>query len=187
MKKLLLHAVILPTLTLSTGLAANAPHGLSLKHAKYGASHSDNCTPQKPLKEAQSDEYHTITMRVRITVYWSVGSGSDHWSRMKMSSLSIPLVEGSHCAVDPDIIPYGSQVSFPEISEIRTLSAVDTGGGVVSKTASNGKVPVIDIYFVKKSDALEFSDKHGAYTSAIIRIPRKPKTIAQLRQFYAAG
>jgi 3D (Asp-Asp-Asp) domain-containing protein len=40
------------------------------------------------------------------------------------------------------------------------VKAVDTGSAVVSKTASGGKLPVIDVFFVKKSDAINFANSN---------------------------
>ena len=63
--------------------------------------------------------------------------------------------EGRTIAVDPDIIPYGSQVLliFPDGTQ-RTYTAEDCGGGV------NGSH--IDIYLDRHADALRFGVQSAA-------------------------
>lgn len=96
-------------------------------------------------------------LTVRLTVYWARGSGTDSDSRRMRSSTGYTLKEGESIAVDPRIIPYDKEVIIPNIGLVK---AVDTGTAVKNKVASDGKLPVIDVFFVNKSDALEFADSH---------------------------
>ena len=80
-------------------------------------------------------------MKVRITGYWP---GEDEWSSRFQSSTGTRLQAGRHCAVDPDIIPLWSKIKI--MNEKREWVAVDTGSAVISKKASGGKLPVIDVF-----------------------------------------
>lgn len=102
-----------------------------------------------------SQEVKVLT--VRLTVYWARGSGTDSDSRKMRSSTGYTLKEGESIAVDPRIIPYNKEVIIPNVGLVR---AVDTGTAVKDKVASGGKLPVIDVFFVNKRDALDFADSH---------------------------
>jgi 3D (Asp-Asp-Asp) domain-containing protein len=80
-------------------------------------------------------------MKVRITGYWP---GEDEWSSRYQSSTGTRLRAGRHCAVDPDIIPLWSKIRI--LNGKREWVAVDTGSAVISKKASGGKLPVIDVF-----------------------------------------
>ena len=88
----------------------------------------------KPQKEAKR-------IKVRITGYWP---GEDEWSSRYQSSTGTRLRAGRHCAVDPDIIPLWSKIKI--INCKREWVAVDTGTAVKNKKASNGRLPVIDVF-----------------------------------------
>jgi 3D (Asp-Asp-Asp) domain-containing protein len=64
----------------------------------------------------------------RITFYCS-----DRGSGGPISSTGVRLEAGKHVAVDPAIIPYGSQVTIPGLG---TYRAVDSGAGVRARTAA---------------------------------------------------
>lgn len=96
-------------------------------------------------------------LTVRLTVYWARGSGTDADSRRMRSSTGYTLKQGDSIAVDPKIIPYTKEVLIPNVGLVK---AVDTGSAVVSKTASGGKLPVIDVFFVNKSDAINFANSN---------------------------
>lgn len=96
-------------------------------------------------------------LTVRLTVYWARGSGTDADSRRMRSSTGYTLKQGDSIAVDPKIIPYAKEVLIPNVGLVK---AVDTGSAVVSKTASGGKLPVIDVFFVNKSDAINFANSN---------------------------
>lgn len=93
-------------------------------------------------------------MRARLTVYWAKGSGTDSDTARKKSSSGTRLREGVSVAVDPRLIPFYKRLYIPNLG-IRV--AHDTGTAVKLKKASGGKLPVIDIFFEKKQDALRFA------------------------------
>lgn len=88
----------------------------------------------RPQKEAKR-------IKVRITGYWP---GEDEWSSRYQSSTGTRLRAGRHCAVDPDIIPLWSKIKI--LNGKREWVAVDTGTAVKSKKASNGSLPVVDVF-----------------------------------------
>lgn len=96
-------------------------------------------------------------MTVRLTVYWARGGDTDYYSSKKKSSTGYTLKQGESIAVDPRIIPYRKEVIIPNIGLVK---AVDTGTAVRQKTASNGKLPVIDVFFEHKKDAITFANRY---------------------------
>jgi len=96
-------------------------------------------------------------MTVRLTVYWAKGGGTDYYSSKKQSSTGYTLKQGESIAVDPRIIPYRKEVIIPNIGIVK---AVDTGTAVIQKKASNGKLPVIDVFFEHKKDAMLFANRY---------------------------
>lgn len=96
-------------------------------------------------------------MTVRLTVYWAKGGDTDYYSSKKKSSTGYTLKQGESIAVDPKIIPYKKEVIIPNIGIVK---AVDTGSAVKAKTASNGKLPVIDVFFEHKKDAITFANRY---------------------------
>lgn len=96
-------------------------------------------------------------MTVRLTVYWARGGDTDYYSSKKRSSTGYTLKQGESIAVDPNIIPYKKEVIIPNIGIVK---AVDTGSAVKAKTASNGKLPVIDVFFEHKKDAMAFANRY---------------------------
>jgi 3D (Asp-Asp-Asp) domain-containing protein len=107
------------------------------------------------IPKTDSKELKVLT--VRLTVYWARGTGTDADSRRMRSSTGYTLKQGDSIAVDPRIIPYDKEVIIPNVGLVK---AVDTGTAVKDKVASNGKLPVIDVFFVNKSDALEFANRN---------------------------
>jgi len=93
-------------------------------------------------------------IKARLTVYWAKGSGTDNDTARKKSSSGTRLREGISVAVDPRLIPFYKRLYIPNLG-IRV--AHDTGTAVKQKKASGGKLPVIDIFFEKKQDALNFA------------------------------
>ena len=73
------------------------------------------------------------------------------------SSTGYTLKQGDSIAVDPRIIPYQKEVIIPNIGLVK---AVDTGTAVREKKASNGKLPVIDVFFTHKKDAIAFANAY---------------------------
>jgi len=96
-------------------------------------------------------------MTVRLTVYWAKGGGTDSDSAKKRSSTGYTLKQGESIAVDPRIIPYRKEVIIPNVGLVK---AVDTGTAVKQKKASNGKLPVIDVFFEHKNDAIKFANRY---------------------------
>jgi len=94
---------------------------------------------------------------VRLTVYWAKGGNTDYYSSKKKSSTGYTLKQGESIAVDPKIIPYRKEVIIPNIGLVK---AVDTGTAVIKKKASSGKLPVIDVFFEHKKDAILFANKY---------------------------
>ena len=94
------------------------------------------------------------SVKVRLTTYWAKGGDSDKWSKSKQSFTGATLKEGVSVAVDPRLIPFFKRVYIPNLG-LRV--AHDTGTAVRNKTASGGKLPVIDVFFEKKKDAMEFA------------------------------
>jgi len=96
-------------------------------------------------------------LTVRLTVYWAKGGDTDADSRRLRSSTGYTLKQGDSIAVDPRIIPYQKEVIIPNIGLVK---AVDTGTAVREKKASNGKLPVIDVFFTHKKDAIAFANAY---------------------------
>jgi 3D (Asp-Asp-Asp) domain-containing protein len=93
------------------------------------------------------------SMLARVTVYWA----------QNQSATGARLREG-HCAVDPERIPYGSRVVFPD----GPCTAVDTGPAVVNRKAARlsghtdaqRSAIVVDRYFETKSKAMAWANAH---------------------------
>src|SRR6266404_1928735 len=102
----------------------------------------------------------------RVTSYWT-GEGS------KCASTGQRLRAG-HCAVDPERIPYGSKVVFPD----GVCTAVGTGPAVVNRkaarlcgrTASQLKAIVVDRFFETKGEAVAWTNAHPHFmTLQVVR------------------
>jgi len=107
------------------------------------------------IPKTNSSGFRVLT--VRLTVYWARGGDTDADSRRLRSSTGYTLKQGDSIAVDPRIIPYQKEVIIPNVGLVR---AVDTGTAVREKKASNGKLPVIDVFFTHKKDALAFANAY---------------------------
>lgn len=105
----------------------------------------------------QTDSSNLKILTVRLTVYWARGSGTDADSRRMRSSTGYTLKQGESIAVDPRIIPYEKEVIIPNVGLVK---AVDTGTAVKERVASNGKLPVVDVFFVNKKDAENFANNN---------------------------
>jgi len=105
----------------------------------------------------------------RVTVYWhGEGSGENAaWN-------GTPLRE-EHCAVDPNRIPYGSKVVFPDAECV----AVDSGPDVINRKAARlcgrkaaeRNAIVIDRFFDSKQKALEWAQTHPHFMTVRILTP----------------
>jgi 3D (Asp-Asp-Asp) domain-containing protein len=67
------------------------------------------------------------------------------------------LKEGISVACDPKIFDYGTKIM---IEGVGVRQVHDTGTAVVEKKASKGKLPVVDIFFLKESSAEQFANSH---------------------------
>jgi 3D (Asp-Asp-Asp) domain-containing protein len=93
--------------------------------------------PKKPAKK----------LKVRLTAYWC---GQDPDTSRFKSSTGYTLKSGRSCAVDPKIIPYGSTV----VVDGKEFKAIDTGTAVIAKKASHGRLPVVDLFYKTKRQAM---------------------------------
>src|SRR6476646_10892412 len=102
----------------------------------------------------------------RVTSYWA-SEGSNYASTGQR-------LRAGHCAVDPERIPYGSKVVFPD----GVCTAVDTGPAVVNRkaarlcgrTASELKAIVVDRFFETKLEAMAWTSAHPEFmTLQIVR------------------
>jgi 3D (Asp-Asp-Asp) domain-containing protein len=111
----------------------------------------------------------------RLTAYWA-GEG-DYYTGHGISATGVRLHDG-HCAVDPSVIPYGSQV---EISGLGTYLAVDTGSAVITRkaaretghTSEERNALVIDLYFESRRDGERFAANGPKFASISWRSPRE--------------
>ena len=107
------------------------------------------------IPKTDSCNYRTLT--VRLTVYWAKGGSTDYHSSKFKSSTGATLRQGESVAVDPKVIPYWKNALIPNVGLVK---AVDTGTAVIEKRASNGKLPVIDVFFTHKKDAILFANRY---------------------------
>ncbi len=124
----------------------------------------------QPIRSEQTTEdIHNAanTRLARVTAYWA--SEGDYYTGRGISSTGVRLHDG-HCAVDPNIIPYGSVV---EIAGVGKYLAVDTGSAVVSRTAAREgghtsaerNAIVVDVYFEDASEGERFAAGAAKYVS----------------------
>lgn len=118
------------------------------------------------------------SMLARVTVYWAKGgSGSDRYTRQHKCATGIRLQTG-HCAVDPNRIPYGSRVIFPDGT---TLAAVDTGTAVknrkaarkLGRTVYERNAIVIDRFFETKRQAVSWASRNPPFLTVRILSPNQ--------------
>lgn len=99
-------------------------------------------------------------MMCRITAYWQ---NEDGWTSDLKSSTGKRLVSGKSCAVDPRVIPYGSNV----IVEGKRYVAHDTGTAVIKRKASKG-APVVDVFYKTERQAEREMRRVGRYATVAI-------------------
>ena len=99
-------------------------------------------------------------MMCRITAYWQ---NEDGWTSDLKSSTGRRLVSGKSCAVDPRVIPYGSNV----IVEGKRYVAHDTGTAVIARKASRG-APVVDVFYKTEKQAQREMRRVGRYATVAI-------------------
>jgi len=105
----------------------------------------------------------------RVTVYWPGEGSGEHasWNGVRLRE--------RHCAVDPQKIPYGSKVAFPDT----TCVAVDTGPAVVNRKAARASgrnaaerhALVVDRFFDTKHKALAWAKSHPHFMTVRISPP----------------
>ena len=103
----------------------------------------------------------------RVTAYWA--AEGDYYTERCISATGVRLHDG-HCAVDPNIIPYGSVV---DIEGVGKFLAVDTGSAVISRTAAREgghteaerQAIVIDLFFEDRDAGERFAAGDAKYVS----------------------
>jgi 3D (Asp-Asp-Asp) domain-containing protein len=122
----------------------------------------------------------------RLTAYWS--SEGDYYTGRGISSTGVRLHDG-HCAVDPNIIPYGSIVEIPGMGR---YLAVDTGSAVIDRTAAReaghnsaerGAI-VIDLFFESAREAEQFESGAARFATITWWTPTSA-TLARARSLFA--
>ena len=93
-------------------------------------------------------------IKVRLTTYHR---GEDSYTRRLKSASGYTLKEGISVAADPRVFGYGNWIY---IDGIGARQVHDTGSAVISRKASGGKFPVIDVFFHKRKDAEAFANSH---------------------------
>ena len=155
---------IVTTIVLLSSLALQAKTGAN---AFFKAKTANNITYAVTTRGAKV-VYEDKTIYARVTVYWSEGGDSDYYTRHKETATGMPLVDGESAAVDPSVIPYGSNISIPGYG---TAKAVDTGSAVISRKASRecgSHAPVIDLYFKRREEAENWSNSHPQFENVTL-------------------
>jgi 3D (Asp-Asp-Asp) domain-containing protein len=129
---------------------------------------------QSPVEQSKRDQ----SLLARVTVYWARGGGgSDRYTRQHKCSTGLRLQTG-HCAVDPNQIPYGSRLIFPDGT---ALAAVDTGTAVKNRKAArkSGRTIhernaiVIDRFFETKNQALSWANRNPPFLTVRVVPPNQ--------------
>ena len=102
-----------------------------------------------------------------MTAYWA--AEGDYYTERCISATGVRLHDG-HCAVDPNIIPYGSVV---EIAGVGKFLAVDTGSAVISRTAAREgghtsaerNAIVVDLFFQSRKEGEKFAAAASKFVS----------------------
>jgi 3D (Asp-Asp-Asp) domain-containing protein len=133
-----------------------APSPTKSSIAKSTPEKTESASSREPVA---SEEPGIEARLARVTAYWA-GEG-DYYTGRCMSATGVHLHDG-HCAVDPNIIPYGSIV---EIAGVGKFLAVDTGSAVISRTAAREaghtlaerSAIVVDVFFEDARDGERFA------------------------------
>jgi 3D (Asp-Asp-Asp) domain-containing protein len=144
-------------------------------------------TPTSLPVPAEAGRTMGVGRLARLTAYWA--DEGDYYTSRNLSSTGIHL-HGGHCAVDPNIIPYGSVV---EIEGVGKYLAVDTGSAVVSRTAAKEsghttaerRALVIDLFFEKERQAEKFAAEGPKFAKISWWIPRSIGTTTPSRSVLA--
>lgn len=127
----------------------------------YAGSSKATFSKNSPTAAATDAATSTVPKPVRlarVTAYWP---GEDYYTNRKMSATGARLRPG-FCAVDSNIIPYGSVVTIPGLGN---YLAMDTGTAVISRKAAKESghnraersALVIDLYFPTRKAGETFS------------------------------
>jgi 3D (Asp-Asp-Asp) domain-containing protein len=161
----------------ASALASVPAQSAQIHHADKKAAESASkvaSTTTAPSKissersESVSEEPSSCETRLaRVTAYWA--SEGDYYTGRGLSATGVRLHEG-HCAVDPNIIPYGSVV---EIAGVGKFLAVDTGSAVISRTAARegGRTYeerhaiVVDVFFEDASEGERFAARAAKFVA----------------------
>jgi 3D (Asp-Asp-Asp) domain-containing protein len=116
------------------------------------------------MGEFDAGKYQLMHHLARLTAYWV---GEDYYTNHHLSSTGVHL-RGGHCAVDPNVIPYGSVVQIPGVGQ---FLAVDTGSAVVARTAARKEAHnpaerhalVVDLFFENRTQGEHFAAFGPAY------------------------
>ena len=111
----------------------------------------------------------------RVTVYWK----GESYERASWNGVRLRT---GHCAVDPNKIPYGSKVIFPDAACV----AVDTGTDVVNRkaarlsgrNAAQRSALVIDRYFETRQEALFWTRQHPPFMTVQVQPPESRRAHA---------
>ena len=179
---------------------APAPHATSTPHPESVSTLVSRVSPPaSPTRNASASASLAATAPVRttptldvsgapsgerlarVTAYWR-GEG-DYYTGRCLASTGVRLHDG-HCAVDPNIIPYGSVV---DIKGVGKFLAVDTGSAVVSRTAARegGQTSaerhaiVVDVFFADRSEGERFAAGAAKYVSISWWTPSQTGTEAR--------
>ena len=106
------------------------------------------------IKQEQTEESEYVSLgEFKLTAYCSCEKCCGIWAYNRPNgivygAIGEELKEGYSIAVDPNVIPYGTEVVIND----KTYKAQDCGGAIKGNR--------IDVYFNNHEDALEFGVKH---------------------------
>jgi 3D (Asp-Asp-Asp) domain-containing protein len=150
---LMIGAMGLPVVAGTTSCGASCGKG-----AKAGGAGIVAVSPSTPTPSISVEGTVGGTL-ARVTAYWA--AEGDYYTRHHLAATGVRLHDG-HCAVDPNIIPYGSVVA---IAGVGTFLAVDTGTAVIERKAAReaGRTYaerhalVVDLFFSSRSAGEAFA------------------------------
>ena len=161
-----------PSVALASSLSSSSTQS---PHASCHTNNDASAPVARTLAQASShrsapshpDQIGAGGRLARLTAYWA-GEG-DYYTGRCLSSTGVRLHDGL-CAVDPNIIPYGSVV---DIDGVGKYLAVDTGSAVISReaaresghTEAERNALVIDLFFESSADGERFEAGRTKYAS----------------------